>query len=85
MKCQGHVSDENFLYQCMHLVSKISSDPTVSEIYKTEDSLLFIVKVVNFFRYVPQNRHEHFQSYFQNGYTQRSEATFAFYCIKLSH
>ena len=24
-KSQGHVSDENFLYYCMHLVSKISS------------------------------------------------------------
>ena len=25
IKSQGHVSDENFLYYCMHLASKISS------------------------------------------------------------
>ena len=35
IKSQGHVSDENFLYYCMHLASKISSY-TVSEIYKTK-------------------------------------------------
>ena len=32
IESQGHVSDENFLYYCMHLASKIL--PTVSEIYK---------------------------------------------------
>ena len=25
VKSQGHVSDENFLYYCMHLASKITS------------------------------------------------------------
>ena len=33
----------------------------------------------------PRNIHGHFQSYFQNGYSQIYEATFAFYSIKLSH
>ena len=45
---------------------------------RQKDSFLFIVKVFIFFRYVPQNIYGHFQSYFQNGYTQSSEATFAF-------
>ena len=73
IKSQGHVSDENFLY--LRFLKYI----------RQEDSLLFIVKVFNFFRYVPQNIHGHFQAYFQNGYTQSTEATFALYCIKMSH
>ena len=83
IKPQGHNSDENLLYYCMDLASRIL--PTVSEIYETNRLTLFIVKVFKFFRYVPQNIHGHFQSCFQNAYTLRSEATFAFYCIKLSH
>ena len=42
IKPPGHVSDENFLYYCMHLASKISSYD-VWNIVKTKDSLLFIV------------------------------------------
>ena len=67
IKSQGHVSDENLLYYCMHLASKISS---YGVYIRQKDSLLFIVKAFNFFRYVPQNIHGHFQSYFQSGYTQ---------------
>ena len=63
---------QNFFLRCLKYI-------------KQKDSLLFTVKVFNFFQYVPQNIHGHFQSYFQNGYTQSSETTFAFYCIKLSH
>ena len=44
---------------------------------RQKGSFLFIVKVFNFFLYVPQNIHRHFQSYFQNDYTQSPEANFA--------
>ena len=85
IKFQGHVSDENFLYYCMHLASKINFFLRCLKYVRQKESLLFTVKVFNIFRYVPQNIHGHFQSYFQNGYTRTSETTFAFYCIKLSH
>ena len=52
---------------------------------RQKDPFLFIVKVLNYFRYVPQNIHGHFQPYFQIGHTQSTEATFSFYCTKLSH
>ena len=52
---------------------------------RQKDPFLFIVKVFDYFRYVPQNIHGHFQSYFQIGYTQSPEAIFAFYCTQLSH
>ena len=78
IKSQGHIYDENFLYYCMDL-AKGKLLLTVSEDKKIYFYLL------NFFRYVPQNIHGHFQSYFQNGCTQSSEATFGFCCIKLSH
>ena len=84
IKSQGHVSDESFLYCCMYLASK-NFFLRCLKYMRQKDSLLFIVQVFNFFRYAPQNIHGHFQSYFQNDYTQSSEATFAFYCIKLSH
>ena len=59
IKFQGHVSDENFFITvCTYLVKFLAA---VSEIYKTKDSILYIVKVFNFFRYVPQNIHGHFQ------------------------
>ena len=51
---------------------------------RQKDPFLFIVKVFNYFRYVPQNMHGHFQSYCQNGYTQSPEAICAFYCTKFS-
>ena len=41
----------NFFLQCLKYI-------------RQKDSLLFFVKVFNFFRYVPQNIHWHFQSYF---------------------
>ena len=63
---------QNFFLRCLKYI-------------RQKDSLSFIVKFFNFFRYVPQNIHWHFQSYFQNDYTQSSEATFTFYFIKLSH
>ena len=60
--------------------------PAVSEIYKTKRvTFIYCLSFQFFFPYVPQNVHGHFLSYFQNGYTQSSEAAFAFYCIKLSH
>ena len=65
-------SKQNFFLRCLKYI-------------RQKDSLLFTVKVFNFFRYVPQNIHGHFQLYFQNGYTQSSETTFAFYCMKSPH
>ena len=64
IKSQGHVSDENFLYYCTNLASKISSYGFCKYI-RQKDSLLFTVKVFNFFRYVPQNIHGHFSHTFK--------------------
>ena len=47
IKSQGHVSDENFLYYCMHLASKFL--PTVSEIYKTERLTFIYCQSFQFF------------------------------------
>ena len=81
-KSEGHVSDENFLYYCTHLASKISSYG-VWDIYDKKTHFYLLLKFSIFFdMYL---KAWHFQSYFQNGCTQSSEATFAFYCIKLSH
>ena len=51
---------------------------------RQKDPFLCVVKISNLFIYVPQNIHSHFQSYFQNGYAQSHEASFAFYYTKLS-
>ena len=81
IKSQGHVSDENFLYYCMHLASKISS---YGVYIRQKDSLLFIVKAFNFFDMYLKTYMDIFSHIFRV-VTPRSEATFAFYCIKLSH
>ena len=61
----------------MHLASEISSYGVKDK--KTHFYLLFKFSII--FRYVPQNIHGHFQSYFQNGYTQSSEAALLFIAL----
>ena len=59
--------------------------PAVSEIYKTKRlTFIYCLSFQFFFRYVPQNIHGHFQSYFQNVHTQSSEAAFAFLALIIS-
>ena len=57
IKSQRHVSDENFLYYCCYTLSWHNFLLQCLKYVRQKDSLLFVVKVLNFFRYVPQNIH----------------------------
>ena len=84
IKSPEHVPDENFLYHCMHLASKISSY-RVRNISDKKTHFYLLFKFSIFSICTSKHKWTFSYSYFQNGYTQSSEAAFAFYSIKLSH